>query len=284
MSAVPVTELPLVKSRSRRRWEGIDDQRRTLFKVKSNQIRLVERLGFVIPEREIAMIKPRTYDEENVFYRNQFLGRIMPEMHGYHQGLIREGLEDAPTGGIYTDRFIAGGQYYKYDPHTNLRTGFLMVIYIDDNQAESAVTVSYLNTQIAKINTLLKIIPDDFHLMYILPKPISRVGKADIIKGGSFELTILEDWQLYVNAVDHVLNQTYIKTTPEMAETVMEKLRKPKSALPRIQISDPNAIVNGWVENDVIMVIRRDVLTGGPELLAQYRVINASAQDLIKRV
>ena len=274
---------PLVKTKSRRRWEKVDDQRRTLFKVKSNQIRLVEQLGYTIPEREQAIIVPRTYDEENAFYSSDFLGRIMPEMYTYHQQLIRENREETPKGGAMSDRFLMGAQYYKTDPVTGVQTDFLIVIFMEDKEGEVEIPVATINTHIGTISERFKIIPKGFHLMYILPKPITRSGRSDIISGGAFELVILEDHQLYVNAVDHVLNQTFIRLGSDTVEKVMSGLHKSKSALPKIDINDPNAIISGWTMNDVIMVVRRDIMTGGPEITMQYRVVNASAQDLIKR-
>lgn len=286
MAAFPpsTSEFPLVKSRGRRRWENIDDQRRTLFRVKSNQIRLIRGLGYEIPDSERLIIEPRTYEGENSFYTYTFVNSMIPEMQRYHLDLIRTGREKEPSGGIYSDRFIMGRQYYKYDPNTTRTTDLFIVIYIEDDEKEAAIPLSTINTHIAEITNRFRTITEKLHLLYVLPKPVIRTGRADIIKGGSFEIIVLEDSQLYANAVDHILNQTYISLNDETTENIMKNLRKSKTSLSKINITDPNSVINGWKENKVIMVVRRDILTGGPELSIQYRVVNISAQDMIKRM
>jgi DNA-directed RNA polymerase subunit H (RpoH/RPB5) len=252
----------LVKTASRRRWENVS-QLRSLFTVKINQIKLVKMLGYELRSDEELMIQDRSFEDQERFFTEVFSRTYLQERWSAKITAI---MAKAPPGTPYPEisqRYLVSTDYLNLFNGNRLR-----VTYLDDDKSKSVgIKPSRINTQ------LLDLLGGSItHLMLILPKPLAESEKKKI-EESDVQCTILEDWQLNVSPTEHSLNQSYSKLSPSMVNSLLESIHVPKKKLPRMLTTDPNAVAHGWVEGDVIMIIRHDFLTGGPEFAIYWRVI-----------
>lgn len=255
----------IVKTASRRRWEW-KSEKGGLYKAKKNQAILVKAWGYTLEPWEEELISERTFIEDQIYFQNVFEKIKMPQLK--QETKMKEwnltGKEIAPP----SDRRALRKDYVRPKDGRRLR-----VVFIDQTVTDGASTeqIKFINLDVLENTT--------DHIIFILP----NTTRQDLgLFQGKIKYTVFQEWQLYTTSVHHHLNQYFYKLNPDQIEILIKNMRTSRNNFPRILTSDPNVVHFGLIPNDLIMIIRRDILTGGPEFAIEYRVVTMPPQEIVK--
>lgn len=212
----------------------------TLWKVKINQIQLMDIRGYIIPPEE--RFGPGGGILGNDYSYDDFL-RIMADM---------------PQPGE-TERTYFNRIYRHVDGH------IAAVFYVSDPSDGKQLNKQALTVALAAAEVTAA-----HRTLLVIPKPL--MSRDDIPRMHS-AIEIIEERQLYTCPVTYELNQTMVRLTPSQKDDFLAQCQLTLENLPRMSTLDPNVVYHQWKEDDVIAILRYDPYTGGPEQHISYRAV-----------
>lgn len=268
-SAIEVPEIKIGGKPRCLRWETISPES-TLMRVECNKIRLLNKMGFTLDEQaskrdknfEEAAITLRSYDEEMEFLTETFEPYLK-----YRYRRDKNSERTALTK--------------SYSKEENGETVRLLAAYVEDNPDKPNIS----QADLTKLISRFAISEEDTYtyIMVISNKTLTDSSKHSLLQLEMYEYIFFEDWQLYVEPTSFYFNQTFFVLNEEQRSRLLEQLRQTKHSLPMIRSDDPNIIANGWKIGDIVMIVRKDLLSDGPEYSVYYRQIVLGIGNKLKK-